>query len=82
MVLDSQRRTDIIVDYLGEQFIVALKIWHGSEYNERGKKQLTDYLDYYRKDKGHMISFNFNKNKETGVKEIQIGNKVVVEAVV
>lgn len=50
MVLDSQRRTDIIVDYLGEQFIVALKIWHGSKYNERGKKQLTDYLDYYHKD--------------------------------
>ena len=29
-----------------------------------------------------MLSFNFNKNKEMGVKEIQIGNKVVVEAVV
>ena len=45
----DERRTDIIVDYLGEQFIVELKIWHGSEYNERGEKQLTDYLDYYRK---------------------------------
>ena len=78
----DERRTDIIVDYLGEQFIVELKIWHGSEYNERGEKQLTDYLDYYRKNKGYMLSFNFNKNKEMGVKEIQIGNKVVVEAVV
>lgn len=76
----DERRTDIIVDFLGEQFIIELKIWHGSEYNERGEKQLTDYLDYYHKDKGYMISFNFNKNKETGVKEIQIGNKVVVEA--
>lgn len=78
----DERRTDIIVDYLGEQFIVELKIWHGSEYNERGENQLTDYLDYYRKNKGYMLSFNFNKNKEMGVKEIQIGNKVVVEAVV
>lgn len=78
----DERRTDIIVDYLGEQFIVELKIWHGSEYNERGEKQLTDYLDYYHKDKGYMLSFNFNKNKETGVKEIQIGNKILVEAVV
>lgn len=33
------RRTDVIIDYLGEQFIVELKIWRGNEYNERG-----DYL--------------------------------------
>lgn len=36
----DERRTDVIVDYLGEQFIVELKIWHGIEYNERGEKQL------------------------------------------
>lgn len=76
------RRTDVIVDYLGEQFIVELKIWHGNEYNERGERQLTDYLDYYHKDKGYMISFNFNRKKEIGVKEIQMGSKTIVEAVV
>lgn len=76
------RRTDVIVDYLGEQFIVELKIWHGNEYNERGEEQLTDYLDYYHKDKGYMLSFNFNKNKTIGVTQIQIGNKMIVEAVV
>lgn len=78
----DERRTDVIVDYLGEQFIVELKIWHGNEYNERGEKQLTDYLDYYHKDKGYMLSFNFNKKKEIGVKEIQVGGKTIVEAVV
>lgn len=76
------RRTDVIVDYLGEQFIVELKIWHGSEYNERGEKQLADYLDYYHKDRGYMVSFNFNKNKTTGIREISIGEKKIVEAVV
>lgn len=76
------KRTDVIVDYLGEQFIVELKIWHGSEYNERGEQQLAEYLDYYHKDKGYMLSFNFNKNKEAGLKKIKIGNKVIVEAVV
>lgn len=25
------RRTDVIVDYLGEQFIIEMKIWHGSK---------------------------------------------------
>ncbi|MDE7476610.1 MAG: 9-O-acetyl-N-acetylneuraminate esterase [Lachnospiraceae bacterium] len=78
----DERRTDVIVDYLGEQFIVELKIWHGSEYNERGEQQLIDYLDYYHKDKGYMLSFNFNVKKEVGVKEIQIGGKTIVEAVV
>ena len=29
-----------------------------------------------------MLSFNFNKKKEIGVKEIQIGDKTLVEAVV
>lgn len=78
----NERRTDIIVDYLGEQFIIELKIWHGNEYNERGERQLTDYLDYYHQDKGYMLSFNFNKKKETGVKEITLGNKRIIEAVV
>ena len=49
----DERRTDIIVDYLGEQFIIELKIWHGNEYNERGERQLADYLDYYYIDKGY-----------------------------
>ena len=32
------RRTDIIVDYLGDQYIIEMKIWHGDEYNNRGEK--------------------------------------------
>ena len=53
-------RTDVIVDYLGQQFVVELKIWRGNEYNERGERQITEYLDYYHLDKGYMLSFNFN----------------------
>ena len=78
----DERRTDVIVDYLGEQFIVELKIWHGNEYHERGEKQLLDYLEFYHKEKGYMLSFNFNKNKKTGVREINMGSRTIVEAVV
>ena len=78
----DERRTDVIVDYLGEQFIVELKIWHGNEYNTRGEKQLTEYLEYFHRDKGYLLSFNFNQKKEIGVKEIQAGGKTIVEAVV
>ena len=70
------------MDYLGEQFIIELKIWRGNEYNERGERQLADYLEYYRKDRGYLLSFNFNQKKEIGVKELQIGDKTIVEAVV
>lgn len=75
-------RTDVIVDYAGEQFIIEMKIWRGNEYNERGEKQLAGYLDYFHQNKGYMLSFNFNKKKEIGVKTITLGNKTIVEAVV
>lgn len=39
------RRTDVIVDYLGEQFVLEMKIWHDNEYNERGERQLA-YNDW------------------------------------
>lgn len=77
-----RKRTDVVVDYLGEQFVIELKIWHGDEYNERGERQLAEYLDYYHLDKGYLLSFNFNKKKETGVKELRIGEKTIMEAVV
>ena len=43
----DQTQTDIIVDYLGKQYVIELKIWRGDEYNKRGEKQLAEYLDYY-----------------------------------
>jgi hypothetical protein len=76
------RRMDIVVDYLGERFVIELKIWRGSAYNERGEKQLMDYLDYFHLKKGYLLSYNFNKNKEIGVKELHIGDRILIEAVV
>ena len=76
------RRTDVIVDYRGEQFIIELKIWRGQEYNSRGEQQLLDYLDYYHLDQGYMLSFNFNKHKTPGVYDVKLGDKLLIEAVV
>ncbi|MCD7814410.1 MAG: ATP-binding protein [Lachnospiraceae bacterium] len=78
----NRERTDLIIDYHGEQFVIECKIWHGNAYNERGEQQLTDYLNYYHLKRGYMLSFNFNKRKEVGIKEIMLGDKVLVEAVV
>ena len=75
----DQTRTDVIIDYLGEQYIIELKIWHGERYHEAGEQQIIEYLDYYELDTGYMLSFNFNQKKETGVKRVQIGEKVLFE---
>ena len=75
----NQRRTDVLVDYLGVQYVIELKIWHGERCDAEGEQQICDYLDYYDLDTGYMLSFNFNKKKETGVKKIMVGNKVLYE---
>lgn len=72
----------MIVDYHGVQHIIELKIYHGDEYNKRGEAQLFDYLTFYKKDVGYLLSFNFNKNKKTGVHEVQYRGKRILEVVV
>ena len=76
------RRTDLIIDYCGKQYIIEMKIWHGNEYHTRGEQQLIDYLEDYHQNVGYMLSFNFNENKNIGVQEIRIGDKTLIEAVV
>ena len=78
----DQKRTDVIVDYLGKQYIIELKIWRGEEYNTEGEKQIAEYLNYYHLEKGYLLSFNFNKNKKSGMKTLQVNGKTVIEAVV
>ncbi len=75
-------RTDIIVDYLGQKYVVELKIWHGEKYNEDGEKQLAEYLDRHRLKEGYLLTFNFNKQKETGVKRVPYEDKMLIEAMV
>jgi len=76
------RRTDVIVDYGVEQFVIELNIWHGKEYNNRGEQQLIGYLEDYYQDTGYLVSFNFNKKKQVGMYEITIENKTLIEVIV
>ena len=55
-----------MIDYLGERFVVALKIWRGNAYKERGEEQLLEYLDYFHMKKGYMLSYCFNQEKKWG----------------
>lgn len=78
----NMRRTDVIVDFRGEQFVCELKIWHGEEYNKRGEEQLLQYLDDYHLTTGYMLSFNFNQKKNVGVRKMKFGKRTIIEAVV
>ncbi len=75
-------RSDVIVDYRGEQFVIELKIWRGQAYHAKGEKQLVDYLKYYHLKTGYMLTFNFNEEKTTGIKEVFTEGKYLVEAFV
>ena len=50
--------------------------------NERGEQQIAGYLDYFHAQTGYLLSFCFNKNKQPGVKTVQIDDKTIVECVV
>ena len=78
----DQKRTDMIIDYFGQQYVIELKIWHGDEYNTKGEKQIADYLEEYHLEKGYLLSFHFNKNKKTVLKTAVINGKTVIEAVI
>ena len=78
----SMGRTDVIVDYRGERYIIEIKIWRGKEYHERGEKQIVGYLEDYQLKTGYMLSFCFNKKKKPGVYDRVVGDKKVIEAVV
>lgn len=78
----NHERMDLVIYYQGQQSIIEMKIWRGNAYNNRGERQLSEYLDYYHLKKGYMLSFNFNKKKEIGVKEVVLGDKLLIEAVV
>ncbi len=78
----NEHRINIVVDYAGEQHIIELKIWRGQQYHDDGEQQLSDYLDYHHLKKGYLLTFNFNQNKETGIKYVRFGDKELIETTV
>ena len=78
----DQRRIDVVIHYLGQRYVVELKIWHGQRYKEDGEKQILGYLDYFGLSTGYMVSFNFNQKKEPGIQRLTLGDRVLFDAVV
>ena len=78
----DHRRMDVVIHYLGRRYVIELKIWHGDRYNEKGEKQICEYLDRFGLDTGYLLSFSFNSNKKPGVERLNINGKVIFEGVV
>lgn len=77
----DERRTDVIVDYLGEQFVVELKIWRAVNIMKEEKYNWLIIWNIIIRGKDICSALTLVKQK-TGLKEIIIGNKTIVEAVV
>lgn len=78
----DHKRMDLVIHYLGRRYIIELKIWRGPRYNSEGEEQIREYLDYFGLSTGYMLSFNFNKNKQPGVRLVHIGDKLLYEGTV
>ena len=75
-------RMDVVIHYMGQRYIVELKIWREQRYQEDGENQIMEYLDRFGLTTGYMVSFNLGQNKEPGVQRVIIGEKVLFEAMV
>jgi len=60
----DRRRTDVIVNFLTQQFIVELKIWKGPKAHTQAQEQLLGYMDNLSLKEGYLLTFDFREKKE------------------
>ncbi|MEJ6952101.1 AAA-like domain-containing protein [Natronospora cellulosivora (SeqCode)] len=75
--ISQEKRLDVVITYLDKKYIVELKVWRGEKYHQTGLKQLNDYLGIQNVDKGYLLSFDFNKNKEYKQERIKLKDKEI-----
>ena len=80
--ISEEKRLDVVITYNNHKYIIELKVWRGEEYHEKGLKQLADYLDINNQNKGYLLVFNFNKNKEYKKEELTVEGKEIFEVFV
>ncbi len=73
--VSEEKRLDVVITYNNFKYIIEMKIWRGPKYHEEGINQLCDYLNIHSLDKGYLVIFNFNKNKEFKEERINVKEK-------
>jgi len=80
--VSEEKRLDVVITYNSFKYIIEMKIWRGLKYHETGLKQLCDYLDIHGLDKGYLLVFDFNKNKEFKEERINTEEKEIFQVYV
>ncbi|WP_411682463.1 AAA family ATPase [Clostridium thailandense] len=75
--ISEEKRLDIVITYNNFKYIIELKVWRGEKYHRKGVAQLSDYLDIHGMNKGFLLIFNFNENKEYKKEVIIENNKEI-----
>jgi hypothetical protein len=77
--ISEERRIDVVIQYNQNKYVIETKIWHGDAAHQKGLKQLKNYLNIKGLDKGYLLIFNFNKNKEYSNEKYIIEEKEIFE---
>ena len=81
---DDGTRMDLVVTYNRKEYIIELKIWHGTEYEISGRDQISEYLETRHHQDGYLVTFSFLKDKVLQEKPewIEHNGKKIYEAII
>lgn len=81
---DDGSRMDLVVTYNRKEYIIELKIWHGTEYEISGRDQISEYLETRNHSEGYLVTFSFLKDKVLQEKPewIDHNGKKIYEAII
>ena len=81
---DDGSRMDLVITYNRKEYVIELKIWHGTEYELSGRDQLSEYLETRNLAEGYLVTFSFLKEKTVQAKPewIDHNGKRIYEAVI
>ena len=57
-------RTDIVVEWAGEKFVLELKLQYNEKMRDKGKEQLSRYLSTLELEKGYLILFELKSTEK------------------
>lgn len=81
---DDGSRMYLVITFHHKEYVVELKIWHGTEYELSGRDQLSEYLETRNLNEGYLVTFSFLKEKVVQEKPewIEYNGKRIYEAVI
>ena len=74
----EEKRLDVVIVYNNHKYIIELKIWRGDSYYQKGLKQLADYLEDNKQDKGYLLVFDFNEGKQYKREDLVVEGKKII----